>query len=100
MFLRNWERGRNAALGVTVILPLQVAIVDQEVANPGYALQLAWDRKMRSAFDACNAQRISFIPLPIETLGGWQISRLGREHSRSTAGVDQKTSTNHLFIVS
>ena len=80
-----------------------MAVVDQEAANPGYALRLAWDRKMRSAFDACNAQRIAFVPLPIETLGGWhieaekQISRLGRELSRSTAGVDQKTSTNHLF---
>ena len=69
VFLRNWERGRDAALDVTVISPLQAAVVDQEAANPGYALRLAWDRKMRSAFEACRAQRISFIPLPIETGG-------------------------------
>ena len=46
---------------------------------------------------------ISFIPLPIETFGGWhpeaekQIARVGRELARSTAGTDQKTTTNHLF---
>ena len=78
-------------------------MVDQEAAHPGYALKLAWERKMRSAFDACSAQRISFIPLPVETLGGWHaeaekhIARLGRELARSTSGADQKTSTNHLF---
>ena len=103
LFLRNWERGRDAALDLTVISPLQVAVIDQEAANPGYALRFAWDRKMRSAFEACSSQRISFIPLPVETLGGWhveaekQIQRIGRELSRSTAGSDQKTSTNHLF---
>ena len=103
VFLRNWERGRDAALDVTVISPLQTAVVDQEAAHPGYALRLAWERKMRSSFNACDAQRISFIPLPVETLGGWHaeaekhIARLGRELARSTSGTDYKTSTNHLF---
>ena len=96
-------RGRDAALDVTVISPMQVAVVDQEASTPGYALRLAWDRKMRSAYDACSAQRIAFIPLPVETFGGWhseaekQIERIGRELSRSNSGSDQKTSTNHLF---
>ena len=96
-------RGRDAALDVTVISPMQVAVVDQEASNPGYALRLAWDRKMRTAFEACSAQRISFIPLPVETYGGWhseaekQIERIGRELARSNSGTDQKTSTNHLF---
>ena len=58
---------------------------------------------MRSAFEACSAPRIAFIPLPVETFGGWhseaekQIERIGRELARSTSGTDQKTSTNHLF---
>ena len=56
-----------------------------------------------SAYEACSANRIAFIPLPVETFGGWhseaekQIKRLGRELARSTSGTDQKTSTNHLF---
>lgn len=58
---------------------------------------------MRSAIDACNAQRKAFVPLPVETIGGWhieaekQIERIGRELARSTSGSDQKMSTNHLF---
>ena len=58
---------------------------------------------MRAAHDACNAQRISFIPLPVETFGGWHpeavkhIGRLGRELSRSPAGVSQDTASKHLF---
>ena len=58
---------------------------------------------MRSAFDICDAQRISFIPLPVETFGGWheeairQINRLGRELARSAPGGQQKLTSKHLF---
>ena len=103
VFLRNWNRGRDTALDVTVISPVQSAVIDREVQQPGYALQYAWDRKMRSAFDSCNAQQISFIPLPVETFGGWhpeairQIARLGRELSRSSPGASQNTASKHLF---
>ena len=78
-------------------------VVVQEGANPGNALKIVWERKMRSAIDACSAQRIAFVPLPVETFGGWhieaekQIERIGRELARSTSGSDQKMSSNHLF---
>ena len=58
---------------------------------------------MRAAYDACNAQRISFISLPEETYGGWhplaerQISRLGRELARSPANASQDSACEHLF---
>ena len=103
IFLRSWDKGRDAALDVTVISPLQSAVVDREAAESGYALRFAWERKMRAAFDACDAQRISFIPLPAETFGGWhpqaalQISRIGRELARSSSGTDHKTVLKHLF---
>ena len=67
------------------------------------ALRFAWDRKMRAAFDVCDAQRISFVPLPVETYGGWHpvairhISRLGRELSRSPACASQDNASKHLF---
>ena len=103
IFLRNWDRGKDAALDVTVISPLQAAVVEREAEEPGYALRFAWDRKMRAAFDVCDAQRISFVPLPVETYGGWHpvairhISRLGRELSRSPACASQDTASKHLF---
>ena len=58
---------------------------------------------MRAAFDSCDAQRISFIPLPVETFGGWhplaerQISRLSRELARSPANASQESASKHLF---
>ncbi len=78
-------------------------MVDREAHESGYALQYAWDRKMRAAYDACDAQRVSFIPLPVETFGGWhpiaerQISRLGRELARSPANASQESASKHLF---
>ena len=103
VFLRNWNRGQDAALDVTVISPVQAATVDREAENPGYALQFAWDRKMRSAFDVCDAQRISFIPLPVETFGGWhveairQIGRLGGERACQIGarGPNRNSRRNH-----
>ena len=77
--------------------------MDREAQEPGYALQYAWDREMRGADDACNAQRISFIPLPVETFGGWHpvairhISRLGRELARSPANASQDSAATHFF---
>ena len=56
IFLRNWVRGRDAALDLTVISPMQSALIDQDANNPGYALKHAWEGKMRSTFDACSAQ--------------------------------------------
>ena len=103
VFLRSWDQGKDAALDVTVITPMQSAVVDREAQESGYALQYAWDRKMRNAFAACDAQRISFIPLPVETFGGWhpiaerQISRLGRELAHLPANVSQDSASKHLF---
>ena len=82
---------------------LQSAVVDREAVKPEYALHFAWDRKMRAASDACAAQRISFIPLPVETFGGWhpdaalQITGIGRELARSPSGADHKTVIKHYF---
>ena len=100
--IRSKRIGKNI-VSESVISPLQAAVVDCEAAESGFALQYAWDRKMRAAYDACNAQRISFIPLPVETFGGWHpaaikhIARLGRELSRSPAGISQDTASKHLF---
>ena len=54
---------------------------------------------MQAAHDACKARRISFILLPIEAFGGCHVAvkhtaRLGRDLSRSLAGVSQYA---HLF---
>ena len=49
VFIPTWAGGRDAALDVTVINPLQAATVARAATTPGSALTYAYDRKMRGA---------------------------------------------------
>ena len=71
VLLPNWAAGRDAALDVTVVNPLQQANVHEAAVNPGLSLSFAFERKMRGAADDCERQGASFIPLAFESLGGW-----------------------------
>ena len=53
IFLPNWAEGRDAALDVMVINPLQQATVVEAATTPGHSLDFAFDRKMRGAADDC-----------------------------------------------
>ena len=62
---------------------LQAATVDWEAVEPGYVLIFAHKRKLRGAEEDCRRQGIAFVPLAVETLGGWhpiaeaQVKKLG-----------------------
>ena len=43
----------------------------QAALEPGHALQFAHDRKVRGAAEDCQRQGISFLPLVVESMGGW-----------------------------
>ena len=90
IFLPNWAEGRDAALDVTVINPLQQATVVEAATTPGHSLDFAFDRKMRGAADDCQRQGVAFIPLAFESLGGWhktaevQVKRIAQALARQT----------------
>ena len=98
----NWTGGRNTALDVTVINPLQINMVTQSANNPGHALSHAYTRKIRQSQQAYETEGICFLPLPVETLGGWhevavdQIKKLGRALARNT-GAEEDVAIRHLF---
>ena len=69
VFIPFWTGGRDTALYVTVICPLQTATVAEAATNPGYALTVAYDRKMREVEEVCRLQGIIFLPLALEFLG-------------------------------
>ena len=71
VYLPNWSAGRDAALDITVVNPLQQATVNEAAVTPGHSLNFAYDRKMRGAADDCERQGIVFQPLAFESLGGW-----------------------------
>ena len=94
VFLPNWAAGRDAALDITVINPLQQATVAEAAATPGHSLNFAVERKMRGAYEECDRQGVSFIPLAFESLGGWhktaekQVKKLAQAVARQT-GCDE-----------
>ena len=84
----HWAGGRDAALDVTVTHPLQHRTRAGAATTPGYALNVAYDRKVTGAGKQCRQQGIAFIPVVAESLGGWhtvaveQIRKLGSTLAR------------------
>ena len=102
IFIRNWAGGKDAALDITVTHPLQLATRRGAAANPGHALTIAFKRKMREAGELCRQQGIAFIPVALESLGGWhevalaQVRKIGSALGRHS-GQDEKEVTAHLI---
>ena len=57
VLLPNWAGGRDAALDVTVLNPLQDATVVGAAATAGHALTCAYERKMTAAAEDCSLRR-------------------------------------------
>ena len=57
---------------------------------------------MTSSHEPCREQGIKFIPMPVETLGGWHksavdaVTKLARQLARHTRREEGET-TRHLF---
>ena len=102
VYLLNWVRGQPAAFDVTVMSTLQQQTLSGAASVQGHALQVGEDRKMAAHADACQAVGVVFVPLVMETLGGWcdeairTICRIGRQQGQRL-GIPQAESTRHLF---
>ena len=102
IFLPNWSRGLPAALDVTVISTLQTSTLSGAAKDQGYALRVGEGRKIAAHQEACQAVGMSFVPLVVESLGGWSeeaaltISRIGHLLGQRTGSPPGET-TRHLF---
>ena len=98
----HWAGGRDVALDVTVVHPIQAATMPNAATTPGFALTFAHDRKIRGAQDDCQRQGIAFIPMVAESFGGWhtaaerEVKKLGAALARHT-GQDEGQATGHLW---
>ena len=87
---------------MTVINPLQDATVEGTVITPGYALGVAYRRKMSAAAEDCSREGIALIPLDMESLGGRhkvavkEVRKLGVALGRHT-GQEEGEAVSHLF---
>ena len=99
IYLPNWAQGRPAALDVTVISTLQSLTVSKASTSQGHALRIGERRKMVHHYEACQSVGVSFVPLVVETLGGWSddaiqtICKIGRLLGQRFPAE----STQHLF---
>ena len=102
VMIPNWTCGKDTALDVTVVNPLQTRLVEQAANTAGHALVTAYNRKMNQAGEACRREQILFVPMPMETLGGWheatelQVKRVASAQARHT-GEELSDATRHLY---
>ena len=102
VFLPQWKRGQPAAIDVTVISTLQQLTVVGASTTKGHALSVGEERKRAAHAEACHSVGVSFIPLVIESLGGWSdqaadtIRCFGRLLGQRL-GTDTADTTTHLF---
>ena len=81
---------------------MQAATVAGAATTPGFALTFAYERKLREVEEACRRQGILFLPLAVESLGGWhevaidQIRKLGGALARHT-GEEEGVVVQRLF---
>ena len=102
VFIPRHAGGKDSALDVTVVNPLQAALVAQAAETPGHALAVAHKRKLDKSWQPCHEQGIVFLPLAVESLGAWhktaisEIKKLGSSLARHR-GEDETTTIRHLF---
>ena len=102
VYLPNWCRGRPAALDVTLISTLQSLTLAGAASTQGHALRVGEEQKMAAHNEACRSVGVVFIPLVVESLGGWSeeavhnISKIGCLLGLRT-GAPPLVSTHHLF---
>ena len=89
-----------AALDVHVISTLQ-RLKDAAVTQ-GHALSVGEERKRAAHSEACHAVGVTFIPMVVETLGGWgeeaalTVKTIGRLQGLRL-GIPPAQATRHLF---
>ena len=70
--------------------------------TPGHALRVGEERKMAAHAGPCRAAGVTFIPLVVESLGGWSeeaiytIKSIGRLQGQRL-GIPPPETTRHLF---
>ena len=101
ILLPYWTQGKDTALDVSVVNPLQQGLVAQ-VANDGEAgVRYTFNAKMGKYDERCQAEGLVFTSLIVDTFGGWHgaaldaLSKLGRQVARQV-GKEEEEIVRHL----
>ena len=96
VLLPFWANGKDAALDISVVNPLQQELVRKVARDGESGVQHSFNIKMGKYSDRCEAEGIEFIPLIVDTFGGWHkeslevVSKLGRQVSRQTGKEEEE----------
>ena len=101
IFLQSWK-GRQTAFDVAVTSPLSQTALPQSHKTPGAALASMKSHKLQKHFRPCQVNGVAFVPLVVETLGGWDsdaISHLRAIAKQSASRSPQlaEDASRHLF---
>ena len=90
VFIPHWGQGKDAALDVTVVNPLQAAMIQQAAEVPGHALQAAQKRKLDKSWEPCPATGRE----PFSCLLPWSPLAPGTPHKGSDQAGQHKSATH------
>ena len=101
VLLPYWTHGRDTAIDVTVVNALQAALVGRVATDGGHAVAHSHSIKVKKYEARCEAEGIIFVPLALDTFGGYHrvaleaIGKLGRQLAR-VVGRDEGETVQHL----
>ena len=76
LLIPHWSGGKDTALDFTVVNPLQGALVGRVAVEGGSGVDHAHMVKVRKHEQRCAAEGIHFLPVAVDTFGGWHPSAL------------------------
>ena len=71
LFVTGWDRGRPAAMDITVTSPLTPVILGESCQVVGAAALVAENRKLQANSPKCQELGWACTPLAVETYGNW-----------------------------
>ena len=101
-------RNRPHAFDVAVTSPLCASNLQQASTNTGAALEKMKQTKNNKHFHLCRQQGITFVPLVVETLGGWdseasfhlsKIAEMTAQRSDKRAAIVSKQFFQRLSVL-
>ena len=101
LFIPFWHKGKDAAIDFTVVNPLQAALVTKVAAEGKAGVLKAHNDKIRKYFTRCEAEGIAFLPIAVDTFGGFHeeglatLSKLGQQLARGV-GKEEAEVVWHL----
>ena len=102
VYIPSWIDGRKVAFDISVVSPTQDAILHRAAETPAAAIEMRKADKNRRHFDNCSAQGIVFVPLVVETFGGWDseavkyLKIMAKQNARRW-GKNISDEINHFF---